>query len=46
MEKIGVVNMSNGKDSLKLKTLAQSKAFMKHFAKLPGYGQSSIGKKK
>ena len=46
MEKIGVVNIKQGKDTLKLKTLAQSKAFMKHFAKLPGFGQSSIGKKR
>ena len=46
MEKIGVVNMKQGKDTLKLKTLAQSKAYMQKFSKEPGFGQGSIGKKK
>tara|TARA_R100000278_G_C5433390_1_gene150961 strand:+ start:126 stop:635 length:510 start_codon:yes stop_codon:yes gene_type:complete len=46
LEKIGVVNMKQGKDTLKLKTLAQSKAIMKKFAKEPGFGQDTIRRKK
>ena len=47
MEKIGAINMSHAKpdDHLKIKTYGRSIAYLKDFAKLPGFGQSVLFKK-
>ena len=48
LEKIGMLNMSHAKpdDYLKFKTYARTKAYLKQFKGMPGFGQSSISRKK
>ena len=44
LEKIGMLNMSHAKpdDYLKFKTYARTKAYLKQFKKMPGFGQDVI----
>ena len=48
LEKIGMLNMSHAKpdDYLKFKTYARTKSYLKQFKEMPGFGQSSISRKK
>ena len=48
LEKIGMLNMSHAKpdDYLKFKTYSRTKAYLKQFKGMPGFGQSSISRKK
>jgi hypothetical protein len=46
LEKIGAINMKQGRDNLKIKSYARTADYLKQFAKMPGFGQDVIRKKK
>ena len=45
LEKIGAINMKQGRDNLKIKSYARTADYLKQFAKLPGFGQGVLKKK-